>query len=70
MAEQISFFDEPKREPDKLAKPMFRWSIYAVPKYYDGMHIEIVISAYTERQARFLFYKNHSEYRITDVYRI
>jgi hypothetical protein len=64
---QLSIFDKPNQE---LAKVKFQWSIYAVPKYYDGSHIETTISAYTEKQARFLFYKNHNEYMITGIYRI
>ena len=67
MAEQLSFFDEPKKEPVKVKH---QWSIYAVPRYYDGMHIETVVNAYSEKQAKFLFYKNHSEYRVVDIYRI
>lgn len=70
MAEQISFFNEPKQEPVKLAKTKLSWSIYAVPKYYDGMHIETVVLAYTEKQARFLFYQKHSDYLITGIYTV
>jgi len=66
MAEQVTFFEEVK----PLAKPKFRWSVYAVPKYYDGVHIETFVEAYTEKQARFLFYKNHSEYLITGIYKM
>lgn len=66
---QLSMFDEPKQEPVKLAKIKYQWSVYAVPRFYDGMHIETVISAYSEKQAKFLFYKNHSEYLITGIYR-
>ena len=66
MAEQLTFLGK----AEKLAKPIFQWSVYAVPRYYDGGHIETVVKAYTEKQARFLFYKNHSEYLITGIYRI
>ena len=69
MAEQLSFFDEPK-QAEKLAKVKFQWSVYAVSKYYDGTHIEVIVNAYTEKQARFLFYKNHGEYLITGIYRM
>lgn len=64
---QLSMFNEPKQEPVKIK---YQWSIYAVPRYYDGVHIETVVSAYTEKQARFLFYKNYSDYLITECYRI
>lgn len=67
MVEQLSFFDEAKQEPVKVK---YQWSIYAVPRYYDGTHIETVVNAYSEKQAKFLFYKNYSEYRVVDIYRI
>ena len=67
---QQSFFDEPKQEPAKLAKVKYQWSIYAVPRFYDGVHIERIVNAYTEKQARFLFYKDNSNYLITGIYRI
>jgi hypothetical protein len=66
---QMSMFDEPKQEPVKLVKVKFQWSIYAVPKYWDGSHIETIVNAYTEKQARFLFYKEHAEYMITGIYK-
>lgn len=69
MGNQLTFFEE-VTQPEKLAKPMFQWSIYAVTRYSDGGHIETTVRAYTERQARFLFYKNHSDYMITGIYRI
>lgn len=67
MLDQITIFEE---QPKKLAKPMFQWSVYAVTRYCDGGHIETVINAYTERQARFLFYKKHSDYLITGIYKM
>lgn len=54
----------------RLAKGKFSYSIYAVPKYHDCGHIETVVQAYSEKQARYLFYKNHLDYRIVEVYRI
>lgn len=67
MAEQLAFFETPVQEPVKVK---YAWSVYAVPKYYDGGHIETTVNAYSEKQARFLFYKNHSDYIITGIYRI
>jgi hypothetical protein len=66
---QMSIFDEPVQEPVKPAKVKFQWSVYAVPRYWDGSHIETIVNAYTEKQARFLFYKEHQEYMITGIYR-
>ena len=66
MAEQITFFEEPV----KLAKVKHQWSIYAVPRYYDGTHIETIMSAYSEKQARWLFHQLRKDYRIIECYRI
>jgi hypothetical protein len=68
--EQLTILGMPKQEPVKLAKVKYQWSVYAVPRYYDGSPVERVVSAYTEKQARFLFYKDNAEYMITGIYRI
>lgn len=65
MAKQLSMFRD-----ERDLKVKYQWSVYAVPKYYDGGHIETVVSAYTEKQARFLFYKNHSDYMIVEAYKV
>ena len=69
-AVQLSLFDTLEQEPVKLAKVKYQWSIYAVTRYYDGGHVEVIVNAYTEKQAKFLFYKNYSDYMITGIYRI
>ena len=69
-AVQLSLFDNVEQEPVKLAKVKYQWSIYAVTRYYDGGQVEVVVNAYTEKQAKFLFYKNYSEYMITGIYRM
>lgn len=62
---QLSMFGG---EVEKKTKS--RYSIYAVPRSYDGNHLEAVIWAYSEAQARFLFYKDHADYMITGIYEI
>ena len=68
--EQLTILGTPEQEPVKLAKVKYQWSIYAVPRYYDGSHVERIINAYTEKQARYLFYKDNADYMITGIYRI
>ena len=69
MSKQLSFFDEEAYMPEPV-KIKYQWSIYAVPRYYDGAPVETVVNAYTEKQARFLFYQNYSNYLVTECYRI
>lgn len=64
---QINIFDEICQPAVKIKNT---YSIYAVPKRYDGSHIETLITAYTEKQARFLFYKTRPEYLITGIYQV
>lgn len=65
---QMNMFGEVYTSPTKLAKCKNAYSIYAIPRRYDSGHIEVIVYAYTEKQARFLFYKNHAEYLITGIY--
>ena len=64
---QMSMFEE-LEQATPPAKAKYKWSVYAVTRYYDGAHIETIVNAYTEKQARFLFYKSHPEYMITGIY--
>lgn len=65
MKNQLTFFND-----EKLAKVKYSWSIYAVPRRYDGYPVETIINAYSEKQAKFLFYKKYSDYMITGMYRM
>lgn len=54
-------------------KVMYMWSIYAVPRRYDGDSVEFTVKAYTEKQARFLFHKLRDpgyQYMVTGCYAI
>lgn len=64
-ATQLSMFDTVP------VKQMCVWSIYAVPRHYDGYAIEYAVKAYSEKQARFLFHKLRDpqyQYMITGCY--
>lgn len=64
---QLSMFD------DNTVKQKCLWSIYAVPRYYDGYCIEYAIKAYSENQARYLFHKLRDpdyQYMITGCYEV
>lgn len=68
---QISMFDTPAK-PKKAKEPAIKysWSIYAVPRYGDYGHLETVISAYSQKQAVFLFNKMYRDYEVTGIYRV
>jgi hypothetical protein len=66
-ATQLSMFDTAPVKQQSI------WSIYAVPRYYDGYAIEYAIKAYSEKQARFLFHKLRDpqyQYMITGCYAV
>lgn len=52
------------------SKVKYSYSVYAVPKYYDGVPTTGIVSAYSAEQAKYLFEKYHSGYRAVDAYRI
>lgn len=55
-------------EDTAVTKPT--WSVYAVPRYYDGVPVTSTISAYSAKQAKYLFEKYNTSYRVVDIYRI
>lgn len=75
---QLSIFDvynieEPKpAKPKKVKEPAIKylWSIYAVPRRSYYGHFETVISAYSQKQAVFLFNKMYQGYEVTGIYRV
>lgn len=52
------------------SKPKHNWSVYAVPRYYDGVPTTGIVSAYSAKQAKYLFEKYHNGYKAIDAYRI